>query len=107
MTIPKIIQQQLLHTNKAIVWSWRVSKWYEVSETTLALRVHARYLNGFVCIELDEAQDLYNISFFLNKSIEDMLIHPVIPYKTMEGVYCDQLVEFIDNRIEKIPDYKF
>ncbi|WP_286823213.1 MULTISPECIES: hypothetical protein [Legionella] len=34
MTIPKIIQQQLLHTNKAIVWSWRVSKWYEVSATT-------------------------------------------------------------------------
>jgi hypothetical protein len=107
MTIPKIIQQQLLHTNKAIVWSWGVSKWYEISETTLALRVHARYLNGFVCIELDEGQDLYNISFFLNKSIEDMLIHPALPYKTMEGVYCDQLVEFIDKRIEKIPDYKY
>ena len=54
MTIPKIIQQQLLHTNKAIIWSWGVSKWYEISETTLALQVHARYLNGFVCIELDE-----------------------------------------------------
>lgn len=59
------------------------------------------------CIELDEAQDLYNISFFLNKSIEEMLIHPVIPYKPMKGVYCDQLVEFIYNRIETIPDYKY
>lgn len=107
MTIPKIIQQQLLHTNKAIIWSWGVSKWYEISETTLALQVHARYLNGFVCIELDEGQDLYTISFFLNKSIEDMLVWPVIPYKPMKGVYCDQLVEFIDNRIDKIPDYKY
>ncbi|HDO7796136.1 TPA: hypothetical protein P5J50_001802 [Legionella pneumophila] len=107
MTIPKIIQQQLLHTNKAIIWSWGVSKWYEISKTALALRVHARYLNGFVCIELDEGQDLYTISFFLNTSIEDMLVWPVIPYKPMKGVYCDQLVEFIDNRIEKIPNYKY
>ena len=33
----------------------------------LALKVHARYLDGFVCIELDEAHDLYDISFYLNK----------------------------------------
>lgn len=85
MTIPKINQRQLLHTNKAIVWSWGVSKWHELSDNALALRVHARYL--------------YNISF--------MLMWPVIPYKPMKGVYCDQLVEFIDNRIEKIPDYKY
>lgn len=39
MTIPEIIQQQLLHTNKAIVWSWGVSKWYELSANALALRV--------------------------------------------------------------------
>ncbi len=36
-----------------------------------------------------------------------MLIHPVLPYKTMEGVYCDQLAEFIDKGIDKIPDYKY
>ena len=100
MTIVKTIQQQLLHTNKDIVWSWGVFKWYQVSDNTLGMRVHARYLNGFVCITLDEAQDLYNISFYLNKNISDMLIHPVRPYKSMKGVYSDQLVEFIDNRVE-------
>ncbi|HIF0232301.1 TPA: hypothetical protein ACXYK5_002219 [Legionella pneumophila] len=107
MTIPEIIQQQLLHTNKTIVWSWGVSKWYELSANALALRVHARYLDGFVCIELGEAHDLYDLSFYLNKDFSDMLVWPVIPYKPMKGVYCDQLVEFIDNRIEKIPDYKY
>lgn len=107
MTIPEIIQYQLLQTNKIIVWSWGVSKWYKVSDNMLALRVHARFLNGLVCIELDEAQDLYNISFYLNKSISEMLINPVIPYKPIKGVYCDQLVSFIDNRIEKIPDHKY
>jgi len=71
------------------------------------LRVHARYLNGFVCIELDEGQDLYNISLFLNKSVEDVLIRPVLPYNPMEGVYCDQLAEFIDKGIDQIPDYKY
>lgn len=107
MTIPKIIQQQLLHANKIIVGSWGVSKWYAVSNNTLGMRVTARYLNGFVCISLDEGQDLYDISFYSNKDISDMLIHPVMPYKPIKGVYCDQLLEFIDNRIERIPDYKY
>ena len=107
MTIPKINQRQLLHTNKAIVWSWGVSKWHQLSDNALALRVHARYLDGCVCIELDEAHDLYDISFYLNKDFSDMLVWPVIPYKPMKDVYCDQLVESIDNRIEKITDYKY
>lgn len=107
MIIPTIIQQQLLHSNIATVGSWGVSKWHEVSETTLAMRVHARYLNGLVCIELDEGQGLYAISFFLNKSIKGMLASPVMPCKPMKGVYYDQLVEFIDNRIGKTPDYKY
>lgn len=74
MTITQIIQHQLLCANKTIVWSWGVSKWYELSTNALAMRVHARYLDGFVCIELDEAQDLYTISFYLNKDFSDMLI---------------------------------
>ncbi|CAM3017161.1 hypothetical protein [Legionella worsleiensis] len=107
MTIPEIIQHQLLYTNKAIVWSWGVSKWYKISNTMLAIRVHAHRLNGFVCITLDEAQDLYNITFYSNKTVPEMLKHPVSAYEAIEGVYCDQLVEFIDNIIEKIPNYKY
>lgn len=107
MNIPKIIQQQLLHTNPSTVLTWGISKWYEASDTMLAIRVHARYLDGFICIDLDESQDLYDISFCSNKDITDMILHPIYPYKTIKGVYCDQMVEFIDNRIEKIPNYKY
>lgn len=106
MTIPQIIQQQLLHTNKAIVWSWGVSKWVALSDNALALRVHAHHLNGIVCITLDEGQDLYNIEFFSNKNFSDVLKNPVIQYNAIEGVYCDQLVELIDKIIAKIPAYK-
>lgn len=107
MNIPKIIQQQLLQLNPSAVLSWGISKWYKASNTMLAIRVHARYLNGFVCIELDESQDLYDISFCSNKDIKDLIIHPIYPYETIKGVYFDQMVDFIDNRIERVPNYKY
>lgn len=107
MSIPNIIKQQLLLTNTAIVWSWGVSKWVALSNNTLAMRVHARRLDGIVCITLDEGWDLYNITFFNNKSFSGLLKNPVEQYDAITDVYCDQLVDVIDEVIEKISDYKY
>ena len=107
MTIPNIIKQQLLQTNTAIVWSWGASKWVALSDNTLGIRVHARRLDGIVRITLDEAGDLYNVSFFNNKSFSGLLKNPSEQYHTIEGVYCDQLLDLIDEVIEKISDYQF
>jgi len=107
MTIPNIIKQQLIQTDQTIVWSWGVSKWAALSEKTLALRVNAHRLNGIVCIALDEAQDLYNISFFNNKSFLGVLKNPSEKFNSITGVYCDQLLEMIDEVIEKIPLYQY
>lgn len=108
MNIPNIIKLQLVQqSNIAIVWSWGISKWVALTNQTLAIRINARRLNGIVCITLDEARDLYNITFFSNKRISEVLLNPSKKFEDIEGVYCDQLVEVIDNVIERIPEYQF
>ena len=44
----------------------------------------AHHLNGFICIALDETQDLYNINFYSNKKVSEMLEHPVSAYEAIE-----------------------
>jgi hypothetical protein len=108
MNIPTIIKQQLVQqSDRAILWSWGISKWVALTDHTLALRVHARRLDGIVCITLDEGQDLYNITFFSNKRFSDVLLNPSKKYEDIDGVYCDQLIEVIDDIIERIPEYQF
>lgn len=108
MNIPNIIKQQLEQQSEtAIVWSWGISKWVALTEKTLAIRVNARRLNGIVCITLHEGRDLYNVAFFSNKRISEVLLNPSKKFEDIDGVYCDQLVEMIDNVIERIPEYQF
>ena len=48
---------------------------------------------GYVLIELDEARDLYNITFGRVRKYEWKVD------KKVEGVYADQLVEIIDRQV--------
>ncbi|MBL7563620.1 hypothetical protein [Legionella bononiensis] len=53
MTIPEIIQQQLLHTNKAIVWSWGgcfapLQKGFTLRER-FKLRPYLYLIHGMFC----------------------------------------------------------
>lgn len=82
---------------------WDVSEWLTLSDTTLALRVHARYLDGMVCITWYEHTKLYGIEFFNNQSQSSLLNNPELKYQ-VTGVYGNQLFEFIDQAIDKIPD---
>lgn len=107
MSISNIIKQQLLLTNKAIVWSWGVSRWVALSDNTLAIRVDAQRLDGFVRITLNEGSDLYKISFFNNKSVSGLLKNPSEQYDSIEDIYCDQLLNAIDEVIEKMSYYRY
>jgi hypothetical protein len=101
MNIPSIIKQQLVQTNIIIVGTWGAHKWTALSTNTLAFRVQARRLNGIITITLDERQDLYNISFYSNKSFEILLKKPLKKFEDIQGVYYDQLLYLIDEQIEK------
>lgn len=102
MPIPAAIKEQLIQKPNGIE-RWGVSEWLTVSKTTLALRVHARYLDGMVCISWYEHTNLYGIEFFNNKSKTSLLNNPEHKYQ-VTGVYGNQLFEFIDQAIDKIPD---
>jgi len=99
MHIPKTIRNQLL-TQPLIVGSWGAHKWSALDEYSLAFRVNGRKLNGIVVIKLDYGQDLYDISFYSNKSFKDLLIKPKKKFDDIKGIYCDQMIEVIDYLIE-------
>ena len=52
---------------------------------------------GWVKVVYNEGADLFNISL-LNSDMETK--------KEITGIYFDQLVEIIDNEVEKVPDYE-
>lgn len=87
---------QWLTANRTMYWSWGVSKKFGVSNMGLYLRVHGHHFNGYVLITLDW-NDIYEVHFIkTNGTI----------VSSHEGIYCDMLAEFIDDKIERIPDYK-
>jgi len=107
MNIPNIIKQQLFCTGSTIVWSWGAHGWTATTPNTLTFKVDGHHFKGIVCITLDESQDLYNIHFFDNYTISGLLKNPkpTNKFQSLTGIYCDQLVELIDERIELIDEY--
>ena len=87
----------LLRHNLPIYWSWGVSSVTNVSDKGLLLKVNGHHHKSYVFITL-AFDDTYTVHIISNRG--NVL-------NTYEMVYFDMLVEVIDNRIEKIPDYKF
>jgi hypothetical protein len=107
MNIPSIIKSQLHNTSLTKVWSWGAHGWAATAGNTLAFKVNAHHFKGIVCISLDEGQDLYDISFFDNYSYASFVKNkkPSKQFQPMTGIFCDQLVELIDDNIERIAAY--
>lgn len=86
---------QWLTRNRQIFWSWGVSKKFNVESKGLLMRVNGNHFNGYVLITLSP-MDTYTVHLIKTngKVVE-----------TIEDVYCDQLQEIIDNKIERIPEY--
>ena len=109
MNIPSIIKQQLFQTEITRVWSWGADKWRATAYNTLTFKVNAHRFKGMISIILDEGQDLYEIHFFDNCTLRSFDTNPKPSeyFPAIYGVYCDQLVDFIDDKIEKIDAYRY
>lgn len=106
MNIPTIIKSQLF-TDINKVWSWGAHGWIATAVNTLSFKVNAHHFKGIVCITLNEAQDLYEINFFDNYSISSFSKNPKLSkkFQPLLGIYCDQMVDLIDDNIERIAAY--
>ena len=81
--------------NQPVFWSFGVSKMINLSNKGLLLRVSARRHKGWVLITLN-GNDLYTV--YLVNTLGKVK-------KEIEDVYCDGLLDTIDDSIEKIPEY--
>ena len=88
---------QLLSSHGAIFWSWGAKNFTNLANKALIFKVNGHHHKGYVLITL-AWNDTYSVYM--------LTTHGKIISEYKE-VYCDMLVEVIDNRIEKIPDYTF
>lgn len=104
-SVPEIILSQLrAKANKFFCWGAHSF----VGNTThryLMFRVNGLKFKGIVKVQLN-AMDTYDICLFDN-SLKMGECKKEVALKTYENVYCDELVDVIDNNIEKQDFYKF
>ncbi len=85
----------ILRTQLMVVWSWGFNSPIAL-EKGLRFRVQGFKFRGVVEVLYNEGQDLFDIFFIKrNKMVE-----------SINGVYFDQLVEVIDDYVEKTTNYK-
>lgn len=88
---------RILQHNKIIFYTWGVSKMMNLQNKGLIIKVSGNHHKGWVLITLGW-EDLYKVFILSNKG--DVL-------DKYDGIFFDDLVEVIDNRIEKISKYRF
>jgi hypothetical protein len=86
---------QWLTIDKNIFWSWGVSKKINLANKGLLLRVNGHHHNGYVLITLSP-NDTYSVHIIKTNGT---LV------STTDDIYCDQLQDFIDEKVERIPEY--
>ena len=79
-----------------VAMSWGISKRVNLQNKGLVLKVNGHHHKGYVLVCLD-FMDTYT-AYLVNR---DGTIK-----ETIEGLYCDELQDVIDEKIEKIPEYK-
>lgn len=84
----------ILKTQLMVVWSWGFNSPIAV-ENGLRFKVNGFKFRGVVEVVYDEGTDLFNISFIKRNKVVEVV----------NGVYCDMIVEVIDNTVEKTADY--
>lgn len=86
---------EVLTHNKPIYWTWGVSQLFNCNNKGLLMKVNGHHHKDYVLITLSW-DDTYKVSY-LNRELNVI--------GTDEMVYFDELVERIDNRIERISEY--
>ena len=98
--IVKTIYAQMMATGRQKVWSWGAHAWMKMNESTLQFKVQGRHFRGHVRIAYDEGDDLYTIHLghWRNRQWKNI--------ETIDGVYCDSMVDIIDQKVEYISQYQ-
>ncbi|KAF2520056.1 hypothetical protein E0W68_02210 [Flavobacterium salilacus subsp. salilacus] len=87
----------LLHQpTPSIFWSWGVELKLNYKNMGLLLKVNAHRHTGWLLISLSFS-DLYDVYLFEDEKIKDEI----------KGLYFDQLLKAIDDKIEKLDNYEF
>lgn len=86
----------ILKTQLNIVFSWGLHSPMAIKDG-LMFKVQGFKHSGWVKVIYNQSADLFDIS---------LLTSTMIPTKEMNGIYFDQLVEVIDDHVEKVEDYK-
>ncbi len=87
---------QWLTADRSMYWSWGSNDLRNFEDKALAIKVSGHHHKGQILITLG-----WNDTYTLR------LINTTGKVTgTFTEIYCDQLAEFIDNKIERIPAYK-
>lgn len=87
----------LLNMQKMKVWSWAARNFTNLADKALLFRVSGHHFKGLVAITLN-GRDLYDFHLVT-------LINREVVY-TATDIFFEDLVERIDEKIEKIATYK-
>lgn len=85
----------ILRAQVVILWSWGFQNPIAV-ENGLRFKVQGFKFRGVVEIKYNEASDLFDVSFIKAGKV----------LKSMEGIFFDELVNVIDEYVEKTSDYE-
>lgn len=87
----------IFSTQPYVVMSWGVCKFAALQgDSVIIFHVQGYKFNGWVKVLYDEGSDLFNIIYLSNKG--DTV-------NEQKGIYFDELVNTIDNYVEKTQDY--
>ena len=87
----------IFSTQSNVVMSWGVCKFRALQGNSgIIFHVQGYKFNGWVKIIYDEGADLFNVSYLSNQG--KMV-------KEQQGIYFDELVNTIDEEVEKTQDY--
>ncbi len=96
LSIVNTIKRQICTLGGIKVWSWAARGWTAIDEYTLRFRVSGHHHKGYVQVFLN-GMDTYDIKLLkLNGDVK----------KEFKGVFFDEMVNIIDEAVEKIPAYK-
>jgi len=86
-----------------IVWSWGYNSPAIVGKNIFSFKVQGHHHKGFVWIA-PNSNDLFNIYYTSGRRAENGCYALI---EKVTDIYLEDLIEVLDNRIEKIPSYKW
>jgi len=95
MEMGKIIYS-ILKRELCIIWSWGIHS-FKAIDNGLMFKVEGFKHKGYVTVTYNEGADLFEVAILTSKMETKNLV---------TGIYYDQLVEIIDNEVEKVSDYE-